>query len=78
MWLDDDELALVGERGATDRDEPGVEPEARGRGRVPVREGAPTRGSPSDSGPTARASNNSLDLFQDVKHLALMQKHAER
>jgi 5-methylthioadenosine/S-adenosylhomocysteine deaminase len=29
-------------------------------------------------GTDGASSNNSLDLFQDVKHLALMQKHAER
>ena len=29
-------------------------------------------------GTDGASSNNSLDLFQDMKHLALVQKHAER
>jgi 5-methylthioadenosine/S-adenosylhomocysteine deaminase len=77
VWLDDDELALVGGRGATVVTNPvsnlklavgGVFPYARAREhRIPV--GLGTDGA---------SSNNSLDLFQDVKHLALVQKHVER
>ena len=77
VWLDDDELALVGERGATVVTNPvsnlklavgGVFPYAKAR----------DRGIPVGLGTDGAASNNSLDLFQDVKHLALMQKHAAR
>jgi 5-methylthioadenosine/S-adenosylhomocysteine deaminase len=77
VWLDDDELALVAERGATVVTNPvsnlklavgGVFPYAKAR----------AHGIPVGLGTDGAASNNSLDLFQDVKHLALMQKHAER
>ena len=77
VWLDDDELALVGERGATVVTNPvsnlklavgGVFPYAKAR----------RHGIPVGLGTDGAASNNSLDLFQDVKHLTLMQKHAER
>jgi 5-methylthioadenosine/S-adenosylhomocysteine deaminase len=77
VWLDDSELALIGQRGSTIVTNPvsnlklavgGVFPygEARGHG-IPV--GLGTDGA---------ASNNALDMLQDVKHLALMQKHAAR
>jgi len=77
VWLDDRELALVGERGATIVTNPvsnlklavgGVFPYAKARDHG-IRVGLGTDGA---------ASNNSLDLLQDVKHLALMQNHAAR
>jgi 5-methylthioadenosine/S-adenosylhomocysteine deaminase len=77
VWLDDDELGLVGERGATIVTNPvsnlklavgGVFPYAKAR----------RHGIPVGLGTDGASSNNSLDLFQDVKHLALVQKHAER
>lgn len=77
VWLDDDELALVAERGATIVTNPvsnlklavgGVFPYAKAR----------AHGIPVGLGTDGAASNNSLDLFQDVKQLALIQKHAER
>jgi len=77
VWLDDEELVLVGERGATVVTNPvsnlklavgGVFPYAKAR----------DRGIPVGLGTDGAASNNSLDLFQDVKHLALIQKHAAR
>jgi 5-methylthioadenosine/S-adenosylhomocysteine deaminase len=77
VWLDDDELALVGERGATVVTNPvsnlklavgGVFPYAKAR----------DHGIPVGLGTDGAASNNSLDLFQDMKHLALVQKQAER
>ena len=77
VWLDDDELALVAERGATVVTNPvsnlklavgGVFPYAKAR----------EHGIPVGLGTDGASSNNSLDLFQDVKHLALVQKHAER
>ena len=77
VWLDDDEVALIGERGATIVTTPvsnlklavgGVFSYARARG----------HGIPVGLGTDGASSNNSLDLVQDVKHLALIQKHAER
>jgi 5-methylthioadenosine/S-adenosylhomocysteine deaminase len=77
VWLDDDELALVGERGASVVTNPvsnlklavgGVFPYAKAR----------DHGIPVGLGTDGAASNNALDLFQDVKHLALIQKHATR
>ena len=77
VWLDDDELALVGERGASVVTNPvsnlklavgGVFPYAKAR----------DHGIPVALGTDGAASNNALDLFQDVKHLALIQKHATR
>lgn len=77
VWLDDTELALVGQRGATVVTNPvsnlklavgGVFPYAKAR----------DHGVPVGLGTDGAASNNGLDLLQDVKHLALMQKHAAR
>ena len=77
VWLDDDELALIGERGSTVVTNPvsnlklavgGVFPYAKAR----------SHGIPVGLGTDGASSNNSLDLFQDVKHLALVQKHAQR
>ena len=77
VWLDDDELELVGERGATIVTNPvsnlklavgGVFPYSKARG----------HGIPVGLGTDGASSNNSLDLFQDMKHLALVQKHLER
>jgi 5-methylthioadenosine/S-adenosylhomocysteine deaminase len=75
VWLDDGELELVGERDATVVTNPvsnlklavgGVFPYGRAR----------EHGVPVGLGTDGAASNNALDLFQDVKHLALVQKHA--
>jgi 5-methylthioadenosine/S-adenosylhomocysteine deaminase len=77
VWLDDEELELVGERGPTVVTNPvsnlklavgGVFPYAKAR----------ARGIPVGLGTDGASSNNGLDLLQDVKHLALMQKHVER
>ena len=77
VWLDDDELELVGERGATVVTNPvsnlklavgGVFPYAKAR----------RHGIPVALGTDGASSNNSLDLFQDMKQLALIQKHADR
>jgi 5-methylthioadenosine/S-adenosylhomocysteine deaminase len=75
VWLDDAELELVAERGATVVTNPvsnmklavgGVFPYARARA-VGVAVGLGTDGA---------ASNNSLDLLADMKLLSLLQKHA--
>jgi 5-methylthioadenosine/S-adenosylhomocysteine deaminase len=75
VWLDDEELALIAGRGATVVTNPvanmklavgGVFPYPRARA-TGVRVGLGTDGP---------GSNNSLDLFADVKAFALVQKHA--
>ncbi len=75
VWLDDDELELIAERGATVVTNPvanlklavgGVFPYPRARA-AGVRVGLGTDGP---------GSNNSLDLFADMKVFALIQKHA--
>ena len=77
VWLDDDELALVGERGATVVTNP-VSNLKLAVGRVFPYAKARRQGIPVGLGTDGASSNNSLDLFQDMKHLALVQKHAER
>ena len=77
VWLDDDELALVGERGATIVTNP-VSNLKLAVGRVFPYAKARRQGIPVGLGTDGASSNNSLDLFQDVKYLALVQKHAER
>jgi 5-methylthioadenosine/S-adenosylhomocysteine deaminase len=77
VWLDDDELALVGERGATIVTNP-VSNLKLAVGRVFPYAKARHEGIPVGLGTDGASSNNSLDLFQDMKHLALVQKHAER
>ncbi|GAB0057266.1 S-methyl-5'-thioadenosine deaminase [Candidatus Magnetaquicoccaceae bacterium FCR-1] len=76
VWLDDDELDLIARRGATLVTNPvsnmklavgGVFPFAR----------AQARGIPIALGTDGAASNNTLDLFQEMKFLALIQKHAQ-
>jgi len=75
VWLDDDELELIASRGAVVVTNPvanlklavgGVFPYPRARS-AGVRVGLGTDGP---------GSNNSLDLFADMKVLALVQKHA--
>jgi 5-methylthioadenosine/S-adenosylhomocysteine deaminase len=77
VWLDDDELELVGERGATIVTNP-VSNLKLAVGRVFPYAKARRQRIPVGLGTDGASSNNSLDLFQDMKHLALVQKHAER
>jgi 5-methylthioadenosine/S-adenosylhomocysteine deaminase len=77
VWLDDDELGLVGDRGATIVTNP-VSNLKLAVGRVFPYAKARRHGIPVGLGTDGASSNNSLDLFQDMKHLALVQKHAER
>jgi 5-methylthioadenosine/S-adenosylhomocysteine deaminase len=77
VWLDDDELALVGERGATIVTDP-VSNLKLAVGRVFPYAKARRHGIPVGLGTDGASSNNSLDLFQDMKHLALVQKQVER
>ena len=77
VWLDDDELALIAERGATIVTTP-VSNLKLAVGGVFSYAKASAHGIPVGLGTDGASSNNSLDLFQDMKHLALVQKHAER
>jgi 5-methylthioadenosine/S-adenosylhomocysteine deaminase len=74
-WLDDDELALVGERGSTVVTNP-VSNLKLAVGRVFPYAKARGHGIPVGLGTDGASSNNSLDLLQDVKYLSLIQKHA--
>jgi 5-methylthioadenosine/S-adenosylhomocysteine deaminase len=73
-WLDDDELALVGERGATVVTNP-VSNLKLAVGRVFPYAKAREHDIPVGLGTDGASSNNSLDLLQDVKCLSLIQKH---
>ncbi len=75
VWLDDDELALVAERGATIVTNP-VSNMKLAVGRAFPYRAARAAGVPIGLGTDGAASNNSLDLLADVKVLALLQKHA--
>lgn len=76
-WFDDDELALVGERGATVVTNP-VSNLKLAVGSEFSYAKAQERGIPVGLGTDGAASNNALDLFQEVKHFALMQKQIAR
>lgn len=77
VWLSDDELDLVGERGATIVTNP-VSNMKLAVGEVFGYDAARARGIPVGLGTDGAASNNSLDLLVDVKVLSLLQKHARR
>ncbi|MBF0125518.1 MAG: amidohydrolase [Magnetococcales bacterium] len=75
VYLDDGELDLIGQRGATLVTNP-VSNLKLAVGAVFPYQKASDRGIPIAIGTDGAASNNSLDLFQEVKTLALIQKHA--
>jgi 5-methylthioadenosine/S-adenosylhomocysteine deaminase len=75
VWLDDDELALVAERGATIVTNP-VSNMKLAVGKAFPYPGAAGAGVRIGLGTDGAASNNSLDLLSDLKVLALLQKHA--
>jgi len=75
VWLDDDELALVAARGATVVTNP-VSNMKLAVGRAFPYPKAVAAGVRIGLGTDGAASNNSLDLFVDLKMLALLQKHA--
>jgi 5-methylthioadenosine/S-adenosylhomocysteine deaminase len=75
VWLDAAELELISERGATIVTNP-VSNLKLAVGRVFAHPEASDRGIPIGLGTDGAASNNALDLFQDMKVLALAQKHA--
>ena len=73
-WLDESELALVGERDATVVTNP-VANLKLAVGRMFPYRSARRHGIPVGLGTDGAGSNNSLDLLSDVKFLALVQKH---
>lgn len=76
VWFDDDELALVAERGATIVTNPASNMKlAVGKAFPYV--AARAAGVAVGLGTDGAASNNSLDLLADVKLLSLLQKHTE-
>ncbi len=77
VWLDESELALIQERGATVVTNP-VANLKLAVGRVFPYRAARRLGIQVAIGTDGAGSNNSLDLLQDVKYLALLQKHEAR
>jgi 5-methylthioadenosine/S-adenosylhomocysteine deaminase len=77
IWMDDDELDLIAERGTTLVANPVANLKLAVGGVFPYR-AARERGIPVGLGTDGAGSNNSLDLFQDMKVLALLQKHEAR
>jgi 5-methylthioadenosine/S-adenosylhomocysteine deaminase len=77
VWLDDDELALIAERGATVVTNP-VSNMKLAVGRAFPYPRARAAGVAVGIGTDGAASNDSLDLLDDMKVLALLQKHSER
>jgi 5-methylthioadenosine/S-adenosylhomocysteine deaminase len=77
VWLDDSELELIAERGATIVTNPVANLKLAVGGVFPYL-AARERGVRIGLGTDGAGSNNSLDLFQDMKLFALLQKHAAR
>jgi 5-methylthioadenosine/S-adenosylhomocysteine deaminase len=74
VWMEDEELELVAARGATVVTNP-VSNLKLAVGRVFPYEKARGHGIPVALGTDGASSNNSLDLLDDLKVLALLQKH---
>jgi 5-methylthioadenosine/S-adenosylhomocysteine deaminase len=75
VWLDNDELDLIAERGATVVTNPVANLKLAVGGLFPYLE-ARSRGVEMGIGTDGPGSNNSLDLFSDLKTFALLQKNA--
>ncbi|TMK56474.1 MAG: amidohydrolase [Actinobacteria bacterium] len=75
VWLDPDELALIAERGATVVSNPVANMKLAVGGVFPF-PAARTVGVRVGLGTDGAGSNDSLDLFADLKTFALAQKHA--
>lgn len=75
VWLDDSELELIAARGATVVTNPVANLKLAVGGPFPYL-GARERGVAMGLGTDGPGSNNSLDLFADVKAFALLQKNA--
>ena len=76
VWMEDVDLDLVAERGATVVTNP-VSNLKLAVGRIFPYAAARARGIPIGLGTDGASSNTSLDLISDVKFLALLQKHAD-
>jgi 5-methylthioadenosine/S-adenosylhomocysteine deaminase len=76
VWMEDPELDLVAERGATVVTNP-VSNLKLAVGRIFPYAAARARGIPVALGTDGASSNNGLDLLQDVKFLALLQKYLQ-
>jgi 5-methylthioadenosine/S-adenosylhomocysteine deaminase len=75
VWLDPGELELIAERGATVVTNPAANMKLAVGGVFPYPEAA-ERGVAIGLGTDGVASNSNLDMFEEVKLLALLQKHA--
>jgi 5-methylthioadenosine/S-adenosylhomocysteine deaminase len=75
VWLDEEELELIAERGATVVTNPASNMKLAVGRAFPYPE-ATAAGVAIGIGTDGAASNNSLDLLADLKLLALLQKHA--
>jgi 5-methylthioadenosine/S-adenosylhomocysteine deaminase len=75
VWLDEAELALVADRGATVVTNPVANMKLATGGPFPY-PAARERGVRVGLGTDGPGSNNSLDLLADAKHFALVQQHA--
>jgi len=74
VWMEEEDLDLVAERGSTVVTNP-VSNLKLAVGRIFPYAAARARGIPVGLGTDGASSNNSLDLVADVKFLALLQKH---
>ncbi|MDX6616413.1 MAG: 5-methylthioadenosine/S-adenosylhomocysteine deaminase, partial [Solirubrobacterales bacterium] len=74
VWLDQAELKLIAERGATVVTNPAANMKLAVGGAFPY-PAAAAAGVALGLGPDGVSSNNNLDLFEEVKLLALVQKH---
>src|SRR5690606_14133763 len=73
-WFTDDEYELIGERGATIVTNP-VSNLKLANGRIFPYPKAAAAGVPVGLGTDGASSNNNLDLFEEMKFFALVQKH---
>jgi 5-methylthioadenosine/S-adenosylhomocysteine deaminase len=74
VWLDPSELELIAERGATVASNPGANMKLAVGGAFPYPEAA-TAGVGLGLGTDGVSSNNSLDMLEETKLFALLQKH---
>jgi 5-methylthioadenosine/S-adenosylhomocysteine deaminase len=74
VWLDPSELELIAERGATVASNPGANMKLGVGGAFPY-PGAAAAGVGLGLGTDGVSSNNSLDMLEEVKLFALLQKH---
>jgi 5-methylthioadenosine/S-adenosylhomocysteine deaminase len=76
VWLEDDDLELIAERGSIVVTNPASNMKLAVGRAFPYRR-VRAHGIPVGIGTDGASSNNSLDLLADVKLMALLQKHAE-